>query len=579
MVKTNEPRRTGRAVWSEERGCWEDGSYWFDETTAAKACRFFPENLVFTSGPRAGEPFQLEPWEADDIIGPMFGWKRADGTRRYRRCYVWIAKKNGKTELAGGVALLIEIGDAELGGEVYSIASHGDQARIVFVRAGAMVEKSPTLFDHLRLLKNSIYCPALNASFIPLTGKAVGKHGLNVSGLIGDEIHEWRNGELYQYMHDNTAARAQPLEFLISTAGKKGTYGEEIYNECLAIIDGRIDDDETLIVIYAADPDDDWQAEETWRKANPNLGVSIKLEDMRAEARRALQIPRLENNFKNYKLNLWTEQAVRWLPIDSVDDDGQPFGWDHCKGPLDWRALEERLKGLTCFGGLDLASTCDLNALVWWFPIQEGLAVPACLARFWKPEGLVKQHAQRDQLPYERWVKEGVLRTMPGNVSDYAFIREEIYRDAERYKIAFHGKLDREDDEGGLAIDRFNATETTVKLQEEGVPVTLFGQGFASMSAPSKELERLVLSNGFHHGGQPLLREHAKVVSIMGPNEAGNIKPSRESNEKKKKHVDGIIALVMGIGLQIGTRREEAKPKSVWDQMANMSSEERKALL
>lgn len=548
-----------KAKWSARRQRWEEGEYWFDPAAAESAVGFFEKRLVFTKGEWAGKPFKPEDWQADDILRPLFGWKRADGTRRYRRCYVWVPRKNGKTELAAGIALLLLIGDGEPGGEVYAIATNADQARIVFGQAVAMVGRSEFLMVEppdgpgLQCFKSSIYCPALNAAFKPLSGKAEGKHGLSASGLIGDEIHEWSSGDLYQFVHDSEDARRQPLEFLISTAGKKGTYGEEAWDECQKIADGTLDDPETLVVIYAADPDDDWQSEAVWRKANPNLGVSKKMDTMRANARRARQLPRLENHFKNYHLNIWTEQAVRWLPINAVDDEGRQFGWDHCAGPIGWRELETRLTGLRCFGGLDLSSTTDLSALVWWFPVQEGLEIPVVLPRFFKPADLVKQHANRDKLPYQRWVEEGALTATQGNVVDYAFIREQIFRDAERYKVAHAGSYKRETHEGGLAIDRWNATETAIRLEEEGVPVVLFGQGFASMSAPAKEIERLVMANGFHHGGHPVLKRHAQVVAVR-EDPAGNIKPAKD---KSTERVDGIVAMAMAIGIAMSNHGED----------------------
>jgi len=534
-----------KAEWNIDRQAWCEGEFWFDEKAADLAVEFFPSHLCFTKGEWAGRPFHLEDWQANDIVRPLFGWKQPDGTRRYRRCFVWVPRKNGKTELAAGIALLVLLGDGELGGEVYSIASHEGQARLVFSQASTMAAKSGALTNDLVCLKSSIYCPALNASFKPLSGKAEGKHGFSASGLIGDEIHEWTSGDLYQFVHDSEDARRQPLEFLISTAGKKGTYGEEVWDECGKILDGTLDDPVTLVVVYAADPEDDWTSEEVWKKANPNLGVSKKLNTMRDNARRAQQLPRLENHFKNYHLNMWTEQAVRWLPIDGVDDEGKKFGWNQCAGPAHWKELEPRLAGKRCFGGLDLSATTDLSALVWWFPIQDGLDVPIVLPRFFKPADLVKQHARRDKLPYEHWVREGALITTPGNVIDYEFIRAQVYRDAEKFRVAHVNNPKREPDEGGIAIDRWNAVETAVKLEEEGLPVVRFGQGFASMSSPSKELERLVLCNGFHHGNHPVLKRHAQVVAIE-TDPADNIKPAKN---KSTERIDGIVAMIMAIGI------------------------------
>ncbi|MGF7161275.1 phage terminase large subunit-like protein [Rhodoligotrophos appendicifer] len=548
------PRALGpRPVWDQDRQVWCEGDYWYDEKTASKAVAFFPEHLRLTEGEWAGRPFTLEAWQEHDIIRPLFGWKRPDGTRRFRRCYVWIARKNGKTELAAGVALLVLLGDGEEAGQVYSIATDQNQARLVFDKATAMVNKSETLSQHLVCLKPSIYCPSLNASFKPLSGRPGGKHGLSASGLIGDELHEWASGELYGFVHDSEGSRRQPLEFLISTAGKKGGYGEEVWEDCQKILDGTLDDPETLVVVYAADPEDDWTKPETWMKANPNLGVSKKLEFLQNECRQAQQLPRLENDFKRYHLNMWTEQAVRWLPIDGIDDEGNRFGWDHCAGPVEWQDLNEKLIGKRCFGGLDLSAVSDLSALVWYFPEQDGLDIPAVLARFYKPEALVRSHAKRDKLPYEKWVEQGALVATPGNVVDYAFIQQQIYSDAERYRIAHVGNAKREADQGGLAIDRWNATETAVKLEQEGLPVVLFGQGFASLGAPSSALERLVLCNGFHHGGHPVLRRHAQVVAVE-TNAAGGIKPAKN---KSTERIDGIVALVMALG--IGAKDEGEK--------------------
>jgi phage terminase large subunit-like protein len=528
-------------------GAWCDGEFWYHETAADKAASFFPNHLVFTEGEWAGRPFVLEPWEEHDIVRPLFGWKRADGTRRFRRCFVWIARKNGKTELAAGIALLILVGDAEMGGQVFSIASEEAQAKIVFTKASNMAVRTPMLAAKLDCLGKVIYCPELNASFRPLSGKPKGKHGLNMSGLVGDEIHEWPTGDLYTFVHDSSAARRQPLEFLISTAGQKGTHGEEVFKECQAILAGDVDDPDTMVVIYAPGEDDDWTKEETWRKANPNFGKSVKVEPFMADFKRARQLPRLENDFKRYRLNIWTDQAVRWLPMDSVDDEGRRFGWDHCVGPIQWNdpQFEARLLGKRCFGGLDLSSTQDLSALLWWFPVQEGLEVPVALCRAYKPADLVKEHAKRDRQPYERWVKEGALFTTPGNVVDYGFIERQVLNDATKFRTAYYGQAKREAHEGGLAVDRYNATGTMVRLENEGIAVVAFGQGMISLSAPSKELERLVMANGFHHGGHPVFRRHAQAVAVV-TDDAENIKPTKA---KSNGRIDLIAACVNALGI------------------------------
>lgn len=537
-------RLNKHAEWDADRGVWVEGEFHYDDRVADAAVRFFATRLRLTEGEWAGRPFILEDWQEFDIVRPLFGWKRADGSRRYRRCFIWVARKNGKTELAAGIALLMLMGDGEMGGQVFSIASEKEQASIVFNKATTMVAYSPELAAHLDTLKTAIYCPSLNASFRPLSGKPQGKHGLNMSGLVGDEVHEWKTGDLYTFVHDSAAARRQPLEVMISTAGVKGSHGEEVWNECQAILSGEIEDASTLVVVYAAANDDNWEDEATWRKANPNWDRSVKVDVFREDFHRARQLPRLENDFKRYRLNMWTDQAVRWLPIDAVDDEGRRFGWDHCVGPTPWKELEEQLRGKRCFGGLDLSATQDLSALSWWFPVQEGLDVPAWLVRFWKPADLIKEHTKRDKVPYDRLAAEGALLTTPGNVVDHRAVRARVMADASLFRVAFYGEK-REPHQGGLAIDRWDATETIVQLDGEGLPVVPFGQGFVSMSGPSKELERLVLSNGFHHGGHPLLRRHAQAVAVE-TDAAGNIKPSKA---KSTQRIDGIVSGVMALGV------------------------------
>ncbi|WP_337186591.1 terminase large subunit [Phenylobacterium sp.] len=564
------------ATWDSEAGVWRDGDFWFDARAAQAASEFFPKYLCLTEGEWAGRPFVLQPWQEHDVVRPLFGWKRADGTRRYRRCFIWIPRKNGKTEFAAGLMLLMLLGDAEPGGQVFSIAAEKDQASIVFNKATTMVAYSQALGELLETLKTSIYCPKLNASIRPLSGKPHGKHGLNMSGLVGDEIHEWKSGDLYTFVHDSAAARRQPLEILISTAGVKGTYGEEVWDECQAIVAGEVDAPDTLVVIYAANDNDDWTDPEVHKRANPNFAVSVKVDAFNTDLKRARQLPRYENDFKRYRLNLWTEQAVRWLPMDAVDDDGRRFGWDHCVGATPWRELERRLIGKKCYGGLDLAAVNDLSALVWWFPIQDGLARPVMLPRFFKPSALIKEHSRRDKIRYDRmadtegrYAESGSLIATPGNVADYPAIRAHILADGAKFKIAWAGSAESEVPQhtGSIAIDRWNAIETTVKLREEGLAACLFGQGFASMSAPAKELERLVLDNGFDHGGHPLLREHAKAVAIE-TDAADNIKPSKSASTRR---IDGIVGGVMALGIALPDPGEPEE--SVYEKLARQRRE------
>jgi phage terminase large subunit-like protein len=348
-----------------------------------------------------------------------------------------------------------------------------------------------------------------------------------MSGLIGDEVHEWRDGSLYTFVHQSSGARRQPLEFLISTAGQRNAgFGWELWDYCEKVLDGTIDDDETLVVIYAAEPEDDWTDPKVWAKANPNLGVSIKQEYLEAECRRAQESARAENDFRRYHLNQWTEQAIRWLALNR---------WDACAGETDWTDLANAVRGRRCFGGVDLSQTTDLTALVWAFPPGEGWPNWVFLPRFFVPEARVEERVKRDRAPYDQWVRKGALQTTPGNVVDYDFVKAQILADAELFQIT------------ELGFDPFNAMQLMLQLQAEGVPVAQVRQGFLSLSGPSKELERLLLDADFVHGGHPVLRWCAGNVAIE-QDAAGNIKPSKA---KSTERIDGIAALVTGLALAI----------------------------
>jgi len=519
------------ARWDFDSRRWRHKDFWFDEIAAQDAVDFFAELLTFTTGVWRFEPFILEPWQENEIIRPLFGWKLSDGTRRYRRCFIWVPRKNGKTELAAGVALYMLVADKEQGAEVYAIATNQDQAEIVFKKAAIMVNSSASLKACLQCYKTSIYCADTLGTFQPLSGTGKGKHGLSASGLIADELHEWVDGDLYQFIHDSSDSRLQPLEFMISTSGTVGTHGHEIFKECEKIADGTIEDDETLVVIYVAGPDEIWHDEKTWFRCNPNLNVSKSLDAMRANAKRARQLPRHENAFRQFQLNQWTEAAVRWLPIDSVDDDGRKYGWNYCAGKHNWRELDDMLRGKMCFSGLDLSSTQDLTALVHYFPTQKDLEIAHVIARFFKPAALIMQHTKRDKLPYDRWLDERALYSTPGNAVDYAFLKKVVFEDAERFEIKMIG------------ADKFNATQTVIEINQEGIETKWVQQGFLSLSPPAKELERHILEGDIAHGDHPVLTRHAKAVAIVS-DPAENIKPTKE---KSTERIDGIVALLNAI--------------------------------
>jgi len=541
---------------------WDGSSpYYFDEAAAQSAVDFFPRNLVLTKGEWLGRPFILEPWQANDIVRPLFGWKRiSDGTRRYRRCFVWVPRKNGKSELAAGIAILLLVADGEPAGEVYSIATKRDQARVVFNMASTMVTMSQTLADVVLPFKDALYCSALGSSFKPLSGMPKGSHGLSMSGLIGDEVHEWQSDRLYTFVHQSIGARRQPLEFLISSAGEVGGVGEEFFRQSQAILSGDVDDPETLVVIYGADEERDrvdpnyWKSEEARRAANPNYGLSVKADYLETECKRAQERPRLENDYKRYHLGLWVEQTTRWIPMDAwgqcgqlpelreelrlaahedrpiVDDVARRMIPVHKNGR--WKSIREKMRGRRCFAGIDLSSTTDLTTCVLVFPPEKNDDLWTVAPRFYVPEVGLKQRARIDKVPYEAWRASGALVATPGNAVDYAYLKRDLFADAEIYDIQ------------AVAIDRWNATQISIEISDEGLEVIMFGQGFASMSAPAKYLETLIIERRLDHGGHPVLTWNARNVAVE-TDPAENIKPSKA---KSRERIDGIVGLIEGIG-------------------------------
>lgn len=514
---------------------------WYEERSADVVVEFFRTKLKHTKGRWAGKPFVLLGWE-EAIVRMIFGWHRADGTRLYRRALVWVARKNGKTELAAGIALAMLVLDGEWGGEVYSIAKDKKQASIVFKAARSMVnfsdqlKKQPPDGDGLEVFSSSIFCSALEGRIEPLSGEAEGKHGLNCSGLIGDEAHEWPNGDLYTFVHQSEGAREQPLEFIISTAGQaRRGYGWELWEECRRVIEGIFDDRETLVVDYAAPENLDWREPSTWRWANPSLEALGLDKFLAPECERAKQTPDRENDFRRYHLNQWTGQAKRWLPM---------VAWRKCSsGDGAWRSkLPQLMKGRLCYSAIDLAAVEDISARVDLFPPDKNFKRWVALPTFWVPQTTVDVRSKR-RVPYETWSKIGALIATPGNTMDFAFIKRDTIAAAQRYLMKH------------LAIDRlFNAHQLMGELADEGLPVEGYGQGFISMTLPSKEILELVINGQLDHGGHPVLEWMADNVSIR-KDAAGCIKPDKEASSDK---IDGIVALIMAKG--IGALRREAEP-------------------
>ena len=503
----------------------------FVPEAAQRVIDFFAECLCHIEGARAGQPFVLEPWQ-QAIIGNMFGWLRPDGTRRYREALIYVPKKNGKTPMAAGIALYLLMCDGEAGAQVYSAAADRDQAALVFRWAAGMASYEPEIMRRLKVYRTykSIEHPSSGSVFRSLSHEAPAKHGLNISGLLVDELHAHPTPELAETLAAGTASRRQPLVVYTTTADfARESVCNAKYGYACRVRDGAIEDAAFLPVIYEALESDDWRDPATWAKANPNLGVSVTEEFFRREANRAEAEPAYLNTFLRLHLNVRTTSDVAWIA---------PEAWNGCAGAVD----PEALRGHRCYAGLDLASTQDLTALVLVFP-DDGNAV---LPFFFVPEETARKREAKALKPsYVAWKQHGWMEFTPGNVCDYSFVRAKVKELAAAYDI-------RE-----IAYDPWGAQQLATDLQGDGLVLTQMRQGFASLSAPSKELEKLLLGGQMRHGGHPVLRWCAANVMVE-TDAAGNIKPSKAKSGDK---IDGIVALVMALGLSIANAEVEWSPE------------------
>ena len=507
----------------------------YDKSAADYAVAFI-ENLCHTKGTWAGKPFELIDWQ-EQIIRDLFGTLKPNGYRQFNTAYIEIPKKQGKSELAAAVALLLTCGDGEERAEVYGCAADRQQAAIVFDVAADMVRMCPALSKRVKILasqKRIIYTPT-NSFYQVLSAEAYSKHGFNIHGVVFDELHTQPNRKLFDVMTKGSGdARMQPLYFLITTAGTDThSICYETHQKAKDIIEGRKIDPTFYPVIYGADESDDWTDPKVWKKANPSLDITVGIDKVKAACESAKQNPGEENAFRQLRLNQWVKQAVRWMPMEK---------WDKCAFSVD----EDELEGRVCYGGLDLSSTTDITAFVLVFPPIDEEDKYIILPYFWIPEDNLTLRVNRDHVPYDVWERQGFLQTTEGNVVHYGFIEQFIEMLGERFNI-------RE-----IAFDRWGAVQMVQNLEGMGFTVVPFGQGFKDMSPPTKELYSLVLKEKIIHNNHPVLRWNFDNVCVE-TDSAENIKLSKKHSTER---IDGAVAAVMALDRAV---RNGGQQGSVYD--------------
>lgn len=506
----------------------------FDHEAADAACAFFPRFLKHSDGELAGHPFVLDEWQKQ-TISMIFGFKwKATGYRVIRKLLLFIARGNGKSTFAAGIALLMLIADGEYGAEVYSVAGDVKQAGAVFDEAKKMVFGSNALQRVTEIFKTTIVCGRLQSNYQVISSKADTKHGQKPHAILFDELHTQKGRELYDTLATGLGKRRQPLLAALTTAGNdfKSLCGEQ-YEYAKRVADGIVDDIELLPVIFEASEAAAINEPYEWIKANPSIANRPRLLDyLSKEARIAVNIQSYEAAFRRLHMNQWISGIGTWLSVPA---------WNASAGVVDWKNLPELLKGRTCYGALDISSKYDLTALVLMFPPEVEGEAWHMLARYYLPQDNIRRRVEVDHVEYDVWAREGALTLTEGNVVDQRFIKRDILEMAGRYHIE------------EIAFDPWNAHQFAIEMQDEGLSFVEHRLGFVAMNEPAKNFESLMISGLLHHGGHPVTRWMVSNVAVSTDPE-GNIRPTKKRSNGR---IDGVVSAIMALGRATTVKREE----------------------
>lgn len=535
---------------------------WYDAAKADAVVAMWPDLFRLVVDRFAGVPFILRPWQElivrllvgwkipIELIDPLTGQTGETYVRLFRCLRLWLPRKNGKTEFMAALGLLFWAIDAVVAGEGYCFGRDETQGRIVFDRMKAMIAYQPQLAEAVQTHKNSIYLKAFASPFVLLTGAEEGKHGKGPTVTLGDEMHEWKSRKVENDLRQGSGGRLQPIEIYGSTAGlKTNLTGVELWDESLAILEGRIDDPTTLVVIYAARPEDDWKDEAVWARANPSLGLSPTMAHMRREAAKAANNPRAEAQFRCYHLNQWVDSTVRWLNLKK---------WDACsKSKTAWKTRAKDLAGRRCYAAFDVSATRDVTALILSFPPEKEGESWQLLCRFWVPEDTLAERVKTDRVPYDRWLDMDAMEVTPGDVVDQDYVLKALIWAFDTFDVEVVG------------YDPWNATKLITDAQKGGLDADRFvvvRQGIMTLGEPSKQFERLVYAGQLDHGGHPVLRWMAGNA-VVRFDENLNFMPAKKRSTEK---IDGIVAAVMTIAAAFA---EEVEGPSVYEDRGIMEIE------
>lgn len=515
----------------------------FDKAAARRAVRWIERNCRHHKGRWAGQPLYLMAWQRR-LVEEIFGWLKADGTRLISEVYLEVPRKAGKSTLASAIGLYLALGDGEPGPEVVFAAYDKDQAKICYTAARHMVEASPALFDEVLVYHSTstMELPNNAGGFLKaLSSESAKQYGLNLHGLVFDELMTQVNRTLWDSLTTSGGAREQPLTFAISTAGwDRTTVCFEQRKRTEDVMSGVTDDPSFLGVVYGAPIEDedgtavDWTDEKVWLAANPSLGVTVKLDYYRAKCRKAVNTPAEQNAFRTLYLSQWVGQETRVVDMNA---------YERCEREAPLEVAEA--PALARFGGLDLSATTDLTAFVTVGEREGKLDVNV---RAWLPDENIVERERRDRVPYRSWAQEGYLDLIPGAVIDHDYLEAAILETAEAGDLR------------DLGYDPWNASQLVIALETAGVEMVKLRQGFATLSAPTKETVKRIVGGGFRFGHNPVMRWAANNVAAK-TDHAGNLMPDKARSATR---IDPFVALVMAVDGYM-RRGAETKRASVYE--------------
>ena len=499
---------------------------------AERICRF-AELMPHIKGDWAGrgERIVLEDWQIF-ILASIFGWTHAEtGKRRFRVADLFVPRKNAKSTLASVIGNFMLAVDGEFGAEVYSGATSQDQALEVFRPARLMALATPIFRQKYGVVANVSNLAVIdkNAKFEPVIGKP--GDGASPSCAIVDEYHEHKTDELYETMKTGMGARSQPLMLVITTAGSDISGPCFLHQKELEkILDGLIENDQRFGIIFGIDEGDDWTSEDALIKANPNYGVSVDAEFLKAQQRDALADPRKQNTFKTKHLNVWVAAASPWLNLHHLQQAGDPT--------LDLGAF----KGERCVVGLDLASKQDIASATWEFQREiDGETHYYLISKNYVPQAAVDKE---ENAHYRGWVNSGHLVVTPGNMIDLSQIGDDILASSELVVV------------GEVAKDPWGGQQLGADLANEGFEVVDIPQQVRYLSEPMKDLQALVDAGRFHHDGNPCYVWQMSNVEVQ-PDRNENIFPRKLRAQNK---IDAAVATIVAHARSMVPAEAPAQP-------------------